>query len=322
MRSHGPLVARSVVALSVLFGAFLTASSASAEGFDASPDDAIAAQSQAELEKGKRMPGEKVKAKAVEEPSDPKKWDPSEDPMKSYYFVGFRFRDVVVPKFMINLFADGGRTVNAPSYGLEFGRRKDNTEIDISISYADYSMDPFLFKAHNDGPEAYELVESQLKLLNFNVDMLWNFPLDDKGKFSFLVGGGIGLGGVLGDLYRWQVYPAPGSGGTIDPANPSSAANCPGAIGGGVYGGYCDGSNEHFNANGKKYSEPSWLGGGSKPVLFPWISIPQLSFRYKPVKQVAFRADTGFSTSGFFFGFSGAWGLPLGGNAPSASLAP
>src|SRR4051794_40414879 len=37
------------------------------------------------------------------------KYDPTEDPMKTYRFVGLRFRDAVAPKFIMNWFAEGGR---------------------------------------------------------------------------------------------------------------------------------------------------------------------------------------------------------------------
>jgi hypothetical protein len=75
-------------------------------------------------------------------------------------------------------------------------------------------------------------------------------------------------------------------------------------------------TNNHYasTTNGKldgpgSYSEASWTGGGSKPLIFPWIALPQVSFRYKPIKQLETKLDLGFSTSGFFFGLSAAYGL-------------
>src|SRR5262249_40408498 len=123
-------------------------------------------------------------------------------------------------------------------------------------------------------------------------------PIDTKGRFDFLIGGGIGLAAVFGNLYRNQAYPN-------DPANLSRDdvhqwTKCP-AVGAGPSGGaYCDGGNKHYGT----YDEPSWANGGSKPFVFPWISLPQLSFRYKPIKQLQTRADAGFSLTGFFFGLS------------------
>lgn len=231
--------------------------------------------------------------------------DPYEDPTKRYNFIGLRFRDVIVPKFIINIFADGGATVNVFTFGPEFATRKDGMEIDIALSYADYSMDPFLFKGKNDNATAWERVESSLKVVYATLDLLWDLPLDKQGRFSFLVGGGVGIGGVFGGLKRNQVKPRPG----VDPSGSEQDnadwENCS-ATEPRINGTFCDATNEHYG----DYEEPSWANGGSKPVVYPWLAIPHLAFRYKPVKQFAARADVGFNIfSGFYFGLSAAYGL-------------
>jgi hypothetical protein len=300
------------------------ASAAAADDFDKSADDSIAAKAQADKEsKSDKMPGEKGKKKdeaKAEAPSDPAKFDPYEDPHKPYWFVGLRFRDVVLPKFMVSVFGKGGATVNVPSVGAELGYRKNGIEIDSTFSYADYSTSDqgFLFHGKNDGDEAWERVKSTMKVLYLTVDILKDIPIDDKGRFSFLIGGGVGFGFVLGNLYRNQVYPgdySQSAGSSADPGNAAAWRDCPdpNALGAPQFpiAGtaptkfWCDRSNNHYNG----YSEPSWANGGSKPIIFPWVSIPQLSFRYKPVKQVQLRLDTGWSLSGFFFGLSGGYGL-------------
>jgi hypothetical protein len=303
---------RPTAGLASLFAAFVVLAPAlaraqSADGFDKSLDDQLASEAQADAEKGDEMPGEKPKPKPeAEAPSEI--WNTAEDPMKSYYFINLRFRDVIVPKFMINIFADGGATVNAFTFGPELTRRKDNFEIDFAVSYADYSMNPFLFKGHSDGPESYELVSSSMKLLYVTFDLLYDIPLDTNGRYSLLIGGGVGLGGVFGNLYRNQVFPADGV--SINPDDPRSARKCatPGSS------AYCDASNDHYGS----YSEPSWANGGSKPIIFPWISLPQVSLRIKPLKWLQTRVDTGFSLTGFFFGLSAGYALPVGGNASDA----
>jgi hypothetical protein len=303
-------IAASLVVAPLLLGsALLVASPARAdedEGFDKKGDDAIAADKNAKAEKGDRMPGEKEKAAPPPEAPDPK-YDPLEEQGKRYNFVGIRFRDVIVPKFMVNLFADGGATVNVAMFGPEFTTRKNHAEFDFAIQYADYSMNPFVFKGKNEKDEAYELVSSSLKMMLFTADLLYDVPLDKSGRFSFLVGGGVGVGVVFGDLNRAQAYPANGTT-KADANNPSEWRPCSEAgsaptTSGGVP--WCDSkSNNHFG----KYTEPSWANGGSKPNIFPWLA-PQLSFRYKPIKQLQTRFDTGFSTSGFFFGLSAGYGL-------------
>lgn len=299
-----------------LGAALLLASPARAdsdEGFDKKGDDAIAADKNAKAEKGDRMPGEKDKEKE-KEPAPPAsdkpdpKYDPLEDRSQRYNFVGLRFRDVIVPKFMINWFAEGGATVNVAMFGPELSTRKNRTELDFAAVYADYSMNPFMFKANGDPVQAFEKVSSSLKMILFTAEILYDVPIDKTGKFSFLIGGGIGFGVVFGDLYRNQAYPTDHTG-KADPNDQSKWTPCtgPGSPSADVTGNvpYCDSSNNHFN----NHKEASWANGGSKPNIFPWLSLPQLSFRYKPIKQLQTRFDTGFSTSGFFFGLSAGYAL-------------
>lgn len=278
------------------------------EGFDKSAEDSIAVGAQLEAEKGDKMPGEKdKKAEPEAAPSDPTDHDPKELPGTAYSFVGLRFRNIIVPKFMVNVFADGGSTINVFTIGPELSYRKDRTEFDFALSYADYSFDPMLFKGHEDDAFSWEEVSSSMKALYLTLDILYDIPvIDDTGRFSVLAGGGVGFGLVAGSMYRYQVQPAVGSADAkINPDDPSSWRYCeqPGA---GV-AGYCDTENEHYK--NKNYEEPSWANGGSKPFIFPWVSLPQVSFRYKPVKEAQVRLDTGFSLTGFFFGLSAGYGL-------------
>ncbi|WP_437677321.1 hypothetical protein [Sorangium sp. So ce131] len=291
-------------ALAALLGvvSFATGARAQSEdGFDKEPDDALAADKQAsdEQAQGDKTPGEKDEkvAPAPEEAADNA---PLEREGKTYRFLGARFRNVIVPKFMINFFADGGSTVNVFTAGPEFVTRRDGLEIDLAISYADYSMDPFLFKGKQDDNFAWEMVSSDLKLLYLTADILFvEIPLDkEKGRFSVQFGAGVGLGVVFGNLYRAQAYPNDPS--NLSPDDVGAWSKCSGPS-----GGFCDASNNHFG----DYDEPSWVNGGSKPNVFPWISFPQVSFRYKPIKQLQTRLDTGFSITGFYFGLSAGYGL-------------
>ena len=71
-------------------------------------------------------------------------------------------------------------------------------------------------------------------------------------------------------------------------------------------------TNAHQNATIAKvgyYVEKNWLNGGSVPVIFPHIAIPQLGLRYKPIKEIEARASLGFSLTGFWFGLSADYGL-------------
>lgn len=223
------------------------------------------------------------------------------------YFLGMRFRDFIAPSFIFDLFVDGGATVNVFTFGPEFTVRTGNFDIELAATYGDFSMDEVMFKSKKDEPRAYEVVSSDLKMLSITVDLLGNIALDKERKYSILIGGGVGLGGVLGNIYRSQAYPKDPNkiseersdwvkcAAVGDPAAPQNGVN------------WCDNSNENYN----DHSEPSWANGGSKPFLFPYIALPHLAFRAQPIEHLQMRVDTGFSIYGFFFGFGAGGKLPI-----------
>jgi hypothetical protein len=276
----------------------------------------------------KKDDAKKDDAKKAEVVDD--KWDPFEDPNKTYRFIGLRFRDAILPQFMMNWFARGGRNVNVPMVGPEFITRHDHLELGIALMYADYAMDPFLFQGKGDPPTSWELVASSLKLGYVMFDILYEIPIEKRsdgktGRFAFLIGGGIGIAGVFGTLYRSQAYPnnMAAAGNTNDPSGWSA---CTGA---GMQGSnnlsptYCDTRSNHYAGPGGNvytgYTEPSWINSGSKPMIFPWIALPQLSFRYKPIKQFQTKVDLGFSSTGIFFGLSASYGIPSSSDASSST---
>jgi hypothetical protein len=220
---------------------------------------------------------------------------PFEKQNVTYRFIGARFRYVIVPKFYMGLFGDGGATVGVPAFGPEFTIRKNGFEYVLSAMYASYAMDPTPFKAKTDGAEAWEIVDASVKALYLMSDFLWSSELDPK--FSVLYGAGFGVAAIFGDIHRVQAYP--GSGGVgdpytyqpcISPGNPHS---------------FCGGDNDHYGS----YTEPSWANGGSKPIIFPWLSL-QTGFRFKPAKQFMARVDIGWNLlNGPFFGLALNYGL-------------
>ena len=221
---------------------------------------------------------------------------PVELPGKTYRAVGLRYRAVIIPKFMMNLFGDGGRTVLANGFGPEFTIRKDAFEYDFAAWYTSYAMDPTPFKASSDGAEAWEIVESHIKVLYLTADFLWSHDLAPEFAFNYGVGAGIGF--VWGDLNRTQAYPGNG-------ADTSTGAGFQPCLGpGNPNGQYCGNDNNHYAG----YKEPSWSGGGSKPIVFPWLVL-QTGLRYKPHRNFIARLDAGFGTSGFFLGLGADYGL-------------
>jgi hypothetical protein len=220
----------------------------------------------------------------------------AEEPGRTYYFVGARYRGIIIPKFMMNLFGDGGRAVYVHSFGPELGIRKDGFEYNLSIWYAAYTMEKTPFKASSDGEEAWEIVWSSIKVLYFTSDFLWSHEFSPEFALNYGLGAGIGI--VFGDLHRNQAYPPyPG-------ADPYRWNTCVGQ--GNPDPFYCDSNPDHNHYGG--YTEPSWAGGGSKPVIFPWLAL-QTGFRYKPHRNFAARLDAGFGISGFFLGLGLDYGI-------------
>jgi hypothetical protein len=227
---------------------------------------------------------------------------PVELPGKTNLFVGARYRAIFVPKFMINLFGDGGKTVVVHGFGPEFAVRKNAFEYNLSIWYAGYGMDDTAFKAKDDGAPAWELVNSELKSIFITSDFLWSQDFSPEFALNYGLAGGFGI--IFGDLYRVQAKPGSAN---FDANTGEGFVRCAGRGDTSVFApgtNWCDDSNEHYGG----HAEPSWTNGGSKPILFPWFVL-QTGLRYKPHKNFAARFDAGFGTSGFFLGLGADYGL-------------
>jgi hypothetical protein len=235
--------------------------------------------------------------------------DPFEDPDTTYRFVGLHFRDTVLPNFLLSPFVSGGPTaVNIPSIGVEYGWRKGGADTIIGLSYADYSTGVFPFKGKNESDYAWELVKSNLKMLQLTADLLWSTEFSKQ--FSFQYGLATGIAFVFGDLHRVQAKP--NANGNTDP---NTYVPCSTTDQG--TNPYCDTSNSHYPAAGTTnvndtstwYTEKSWFGGGDTPSLYAILG-PEVAFRYKPIHELVMRLDLGFNVfSGFFGGLAVNYGL-------------
>jgi hypothetical protein len=250
--------------------------------------------------------------------------DVLENKGQSYYFAGLNYRMNIVPAFLINLFVDEGpNTVLTSTVGLAVDVRKDHFSIVPGINFTEYGFDPVLFlqkgKAASD-PGNWGLVHSTLKAVYITVDLLWSVPIAKQGQVDFEFGFSAGLGGVFGDLYNTWVSntnspPATGTAYQSKSAGTFYQCYTTGPAG-------CNASN-HQNSTvnkvgpGAGYREPNWFdGGGSVPTVFPWLSIPILGFRIKPIKQLEMRLNGGFSITGFFANFAMYYGFESTKSAP------
>jgi hypothetical protein len=220
---------------------------------------------------------------------------PFEKQNVTYRFVGARFRYIIIPKFYMGLFGDGGATVGVPAFGPEFTIRKNGFEYVLSAMYASYAMDPTPFKSKTDPDVAYEIVDANIKALYLMSDFLWSSEI--KPEYSVVYGAGFGVAAIFGDIHRVQSYPPNGV------TDPYQYVACQGV--GNPNASYCGNDNNHYGG----YTEPSWANGGSKPIIFPWLSL-QTGFRFKPAKQFMGRIDIGWNLlNGPFFGLALNYGI-------------
>jgi hypothetical protein len=221
---------------------------------------------------------------------------PVEQAGRTYRFVGLRYRGIIVPKFMMNLFGDGGTTVYVNGVGPEFNIRKDGFEYSFAAWWAGYRMGETPFKSSSDAQLAWEIVESKLNVIYLTADFLWSQEFTPQ--FSLNYGLGAGFGFVFGDLFRTQAYP------TGDANDPNSYVKCSGMNDANDPGDFCGSDNDHYTG----YTEPSWADGGSKPIIFPWLAV-QTGVRFKPHRNFVARFDAGFGITGFFIGIGADYGL-------------
>ncbi len=209
-------------------------------------------------------------------------------------WLGVRYYGVVIPKFVMNFVADGGRTLVVPGGAFTFTTRATDAEVTVALGYLSYRMGDTPFKPHGYPDTDWELDSSTLQGFTATVDLMWGFPLDSAGSAVFRVGGAAGLGWMaLGDLYRVQVYPPNGV-----PGNPATYLPCLGPNNPRGTFAYCntlDKDASHYPG----YTEPDWFHGGIRPALFPWLVIPQIGFTFHPSRGTAIDLDTGVSISGF-----------------------
>jgi len=226
---------------------------------------------------------------------------------RTYLFAGLRYRGVVLPKFILDAFVEGGQTVYTNQIGLELDIRKNGFSVIPAISYAEFGTGDILYKDKGaaDFVGNYAVGNSGLKALQLSVDLLWSAKINKVLDFEY--GIGLGVGFIFGNLLNNWVKEGTG--------NPQYTANngktytrcdAEGPVGSG-----CNKADHQKSevARVNNYEEPSWANGGSKPNVIPWVAIPQIGLRFKPIKQFESRLGLGVSLTGFWFGLSGNYGF-------------
>jgi hypothetical protein len=214
--------------------------------------------------------------------------------------MGMRYRGLITPKFLINMFGvEGGRTVYVNGFGPEiggyWGKRDDGFMLMFSPWIAYYSMKPTPFKGKNDGDEAWEIIESDMKVWYLTIDTMWDHKIIDR--LSFQVGGGFGIGIVGGELNRNEAYVDPVGGEVVGDAPPLSPCSGPGERSSGV-------------TDDIQCPPDGNYGPSDRWPVYPWINF-QVGLRYQPIDEFVARFEMGLGSAGFWFGLGADYSLFL-----------
>jgi hypothetical protein len=225
-------------------------------------------------------------------------------------WVGAAYRGVIIPQFVMNFFGDGGRSMLAPGGGLTFTTTASDAEVWLSINYLDYNLPDTPFKSKGSPDADYEIISSDLQAVMANVDLLWSKSLDADGTWAFKFGGGVGVGWTFaGNLYRTQAYPPPtGNPPQYSPGNPYTYMKCIGPDNPPGSYRYCNELNRDKDLyNG--YAEPNWFQGGVRPLIFPWLTFPELGLSWKVADAAMIDLTAGLSISGIWTSLGVRFGL-------------
>lgn len=229
--------------------------------------------------------------------------DPIEYPDEEYHFIGLSFRNVMVPDFIIDIFTDvyhnGEPWAFNPTFGLEYTYRTDGFSVVVNGLYSDFGG-VGAFKPKGDPDDETEIWESDISMLWLHASLLWSTEFNKYVALEYGVGVGVGL--VLGDLKRTEA--------TFDG---TQWRKCNEATERGV-AMYCDATSAEDGEDGGHYNVTAtkWLddgGGNAVPNVWPWLALPHLALRIKPIKQLQIRVEGGFNVWGFFYGASLSYGL-------------
>jgi hypothetical protein len=252
---------------------------------------------------------------AVAPPPPPPAVPEASPPSEQSIYLGVRYRGNVIPQALVNVFADQAGTFYSNQIGIEADLRTRDFSLIPALTYVTYGTGgPVLFLQKGQDPLTaanWTEVNSSMKAIFATVDVMWSKRLAQSLDFEY--GAGIGVGVVFGGLVDNWVYPDGAAGPLKSNVGYPSFAPCQTASDTLPNGQSVNGCSS-FDHNGKPpqvggFQEPSWFGGGAKPVFFPWVGIPQIGLRYKPIGQVETRLTVGLALTGFWFGLSADYGL-------------
>ena len=219
-------------------------------------------------------------------------------------WIGGAFPGFLIPKFVMNMVGDGGRTVFAPGGAATLTRPSGDLDLVFSLGYALFYMPPTPFKAKGTPDTEYEIVQTDLNALTASFELLYNVPLDAQKRVRFRIGAGLGLGFTfLGQIYRRQSYPA-----SLVPSDPNTYLPCYGPNNPPGSFRYCNQLDKDANHYGA-FAEPSWFDGGVRPLIYPWLALPLVGLSFRPSPKLAIDVEIAPTLSGLLTGVGVRFGL-------------
>lgn len=208
-------------------------------------------------------------------------------------WLGVRGKGIVIPKFLMNAFGEGGATIFAPGADLTLTHQMADADLVVTAGYLSYRTGEMPFKLSGRPDTEYEILQSDMQAITATLSLIWNVQMDSVGRFHFRIGGGLGVGWMFaGDLVRTQGYPLLGA-----PDDPASYVKCEGPNSPAGQFRYCnqlDKDADHYGG----YTEPNWFQGGARPLIFPWLAIPELGFTWRMTPNATLDLDLALTISG------------------------
>jgi hypothetical protein len=230
---------------------------------------------------------------------------------KRQFGLGFSIRSIFIHKWLMSAFLKESTPVNSAAFGGEFIYRKGTFDIIASIEFGLYSPEDgnYLGKDKNPATDVDYIQFDNFNILSFGVHFIKHHPI--LPWVSFIWGGGVGLGVVLGNIYRvsagkgcdastagneGQCYPI----GNWDPKNPDAWLNDPANWG--RDGDSCADA-EKGQGNCDDYNNPKRF---KEEDVWPVVPLVHLlvGFDFKITDSFGVRVDGGFRNS-FYIGAAG-----------------
>jgi len=249
-------------------------------------------------------------------------FDPTERADTDYFFFGAIARGVIVPEFIQGLFVQTASGVGSSTpvnlgVGAYFNYRRNGFNITAEAWYLGFGTTGY-YRGLGALDTEFERIESSLGVVFGSFLFGWSFDITHW--LAIDLGIGLGVGGVVGDMYRTEAH----RGG--DRSGELRACSGPTDSSDGL--GYCEDGIEQRGPNGRVTSttadggtyqqpgggpgngpNPFYFGDGGVPPIFAWLDLPRVGIRIKPIRQVQIRLDGGYNLYGFNFGGSLGYGF-------------